>query len=373
MNSKERLVRQALGQEADRVPTIGGWIGGARVLAQLAGVSLGQYLAAPYSSAIRANKALGVDGMVGPVFHTQADQIRTGAVQEEHHAGTEPEAVLDYANQLPDSEREVLATFDAAKVEAQLRTQFADARRDWLGIEPIPNFWDLGGHFPLYHQFGYVAFLSACALYPEAVGKIWRVRSLHSREKARILARLYRELELVPLLFCGEDLCNNQGPMVSPGFLRRHYFPTVKMILEPLLEQRVRIIHHCDGDVRPLIGDFLGCGFSGLQGFQFELGIDPYELRDKRSVAGERLLFFTGMSVTCTLPFGTPDDVRQEIDWFHHWTDGGKGMFLFTTNVTGVEVPPENIRAGYAYAQTLAVGGPRREERRPWPWQRKPR
>ena len=371
MDSKRRLTRQALGQEVDHVPSIGGWIGGAKVLADLAGMSLEAYLADPYQSAIRGNKAMGVDGMVGLIYHEHADQIRVGAVEEQRFVGIEPEAILAYAATLPETEKQVLASFDAAAVEAQLRQYFAEARRDWMGMEPIPNFWDLGGHFPLYHQFGYVAFLSACALYPEAVGKIWWVRSLHSHEKAKILARLYSELDLVPLLFCGEDLCNNQGPMVSPDFLRRYYLPTVKMILSPLVERQVRIVCHCDGDVRPIIEDVLACGFSGLQGFQFELGINPYQFRDLRPTVGEKLLFFTGMSVTCELPFGTPDDVRDEIDWCHHWTDGGRGMFVFTSNVTGVEVPPANIRAGYAHAQALGVTGTRLESQPPWPWGRR--
>ena len=78
------------------------------------------------------------------------------------------------------------------------------------------------------------AFLMACSLYPEAVGKIYWAKSLHSRQRARILAALYKEYDLVPLMFCGEDLCNNKGPMVSPAFLRQHYFRTVRMIIEPL-------------------------------------------------------------------------------------------------------------------------------------------
>lgn len=368
MNSKRRLTHQALGRDVDHVPSIGGWIGGAEVLANLAGISLEAYLADPYHSAIRANKAMGVDGMVGLIYHQHADQIRVGSVEEQRFVGIEPEAILAYAATLPDTENEILTAFDALAVETQLRQYFSEARRDWLGMEPIPNFWDLGGHFPLYHKFGYVAFLSACALYPEAVGKIWWVRSLHSREKAKILARLYSELQLVPLLFCGEDLCNNQGPMVSPAFLRQYYFPTVKMILAPLVERQVRIVCHCDGDVRPLINDMIACGFSGLQGFQFELGIDPYQFRDKQPTVGEKLLFFTGMSVTCALPFGTPDDVRDELNWCHHWTDGGRGMFAFTSNVTGVEVPPENIRVGYAHCRTLHVKGARPNSQPPWPW-----
>lgn len=369
LSKKERLVRQARGQEVDRVPSIGGWIGGARVLAHIAGVSHNAYLADPQRAMVLAHKALDVDGMVQPTIPLGLDQIRTGLVQEEKFLGVEPEEVLGLAESYPDSEKEVLASFDAAAEEWSYRDYFERAFSAWEGIQPIPNFWEIGGHFPLYTEVGYTAFWMACALYPQAVGKIYWARSLYSRERAKILVKLYQELDLVPLMFCGEDVCNNSGPMVSPAFLRTHYFPTVKMIVEPLVDAGVRLVHHCDGDVRPVLDDFLDMGFSGLQGFQYELGIDPYQLRQLRSRMGEELLFFTGMSVSRTLPFGTPEDVREEVDYFLDFTDGGKGMYLFTSNVSGVEVPPGNLIEGYRHVKRWNPTGVRRAQRRRWPWE----
>jgi hypothetical protein len=351
LTRKERLVRQAMGKEVDRIPTIGGWIGGARNLAVIAGITVEEYLTNPYQGMIRAHLALGVDGMIQPVYHTSVDQIRSGQVQEADFLGIEPEAIVEHARSIPDSERQVLATFDYKAEEQRYRQYFERAFADWGGIEPVPNFWEIGGHFPLYTQFGYTAFWMACAQYPEEVGKIWWARSLHSRERAKILTRLYQDYDLVPVMFCGEDLCNNSGPMVSPKFLRKYYLPSVQMIIEPLVDAGVRLIHHCDGDVRPLLQDYLDIGFSGLQGFQYELGIDLYELNKLRSRAGESLLFFTGMSVSRTLPLGSEQDVQEEVQYFMDATGGGWGMFLFTSNVTGVEVPPENIIAGYSYVR----------------------
>ncbi len=368
LTRKERLARQARGQEVDCIPALGGWMLGVPVLARIAGLSIEQYLANPLAGTVRANQVLLVDGMVQPVIPTRLDEIRTGLVQEEKFAGIEPEALAAAADALPDSEREILADFDGAAEERRYRDYFERAFRDWGGIEPVPNFWEIGGHFPLYTEFGYTAFLMACALYPEAVGKIYWARSVRSRERAKILVRLYREYDLVPLMFCGEDVCNNQGPMVSPAFLRRYYFPTVRMIIEPLVDAGVRLIHHCDGDVRPVLDDFIEIGFSGLQGFQYELGIDLCALRQKRSRMGEELLLFTGLSVSRTLPFGTPAEVREEVDYFIDCTDGGRGMFLFTSNVSGVEVPPENLIAAYHHVKTYRPGHPRANPRRRWPW-----
>ena len=368
MTSKERLTRAARGQEVDRVPAIGGWLGGAPVLAELAGCSKDEYLADPYLAVIKAHKALDVDGMVLPIVPSQWDEVRGASVLEDGFEAVEPEDLLTYANSLPDNESEILRSFDAARMEREFRDYFENAFARWEGIVPVPNFWDLGGHFPLYYQFGYIAFLSACALYPEAVGKIWWAKSLPSRERAKILVRLYREYDLVPLLYCGEDLCNNKGPMVAPELLRGHYFPTVRMITEPLVDAGIRLVHHCDGDIRPLLNDFIDAGFSGLQGFQYEIGLDPCEFRRLRSLRGEELILFAGMNVTRTMPFGTPQDVRDEVDYLFDVTDGGRGMFLFTSNTTGPEVPAENIRAGYRHIKTLIPGQPHSPKRRQWPW-----
>jgi hypothetical protein len=368
LTKKERLTRQARGQEIDRVPSLGGWMLGVRNLARIARISPDEFLASRLAGTVKANLALNVDGMVNPVIPENLEQVRAGLVQEESFVGIEPEAILNKANTYPDSEKEVLASFDYTAEERHYRDYFETAFRDWCGIEPLPNFWEIGGHFPLYSEFGYMAFWQACALYPEAVGKIYWAKSLHSRERARILVKLYREYELVPVMFCGEDLCNNQGPMVSPKFLRQYYLPTVQMIIEPLVDAGVRLIHHCDGDVRPLLDDYIRIGFSGLQGFQYELGIDPYELKQRRSRMGEELLFFTGLSVSRTLPFGTPDDIREEVDYFLDFTDGGKGMFLFTSNVTGVEVPPENLETAYHYVKTWEPSKERKATRKAWPW-----
>lgn len=368
LTPKERLIRQVRGQEIDRVPSIGGWILGVRNMAELAGISVEQYLADPLGGTVRAHKNLQVDGMVQPVIPQSLDQVRTGSVQESDFTGTPPEAILELADSLPDSEKEILASFDAAAEEQYYRDYFETAFACWEGIEPIPNFWEIGGHFALYSQFGYVAFFMACALYPEAVGKIWWARNLHSRQCALILLKLYKEYNLVPLMFCGEDLCNNQGPMVSPTFLRKHYYPAIRLSLEPLVDAGIRLIHHCDGDVRPLVHDFIDLGFSGFQGFQYELGIDPVEFKKLRSRMGEEMLFFTGLSVSRTLPLGSPTDAKNEVEYFLDLTDGGKGMFLFTTNVTGVETPPENIRSAYLHLKNWAPGQARPTQWQQWPW-----
>jgi hypothetical protein len=368
LSRKERLRRQIRGEPVDRIPMLGGWNLGVRNVAAHAGLTVEEYLRDPWRGVIRANHRLGVDAVVPPIVPTDPNSIRDGALEEAKFENVEPETLLTRAEAIPDTAAKVLARFDAVESERRYRDWITSLLAKLDGIELILTVWEAPANFALYFQYGYEAFLAAVALYPEAVGRIYWEDSLLCRARNGILVRLMKELDLVPMLFCGHDICLNDGPMCAPEFLRQHYWPHARASLEPFIEADVRVLHHCDGNVVPLLDDMLGAGFSGFQGFQYECGVDPQAICQRRSARGEELLMMMGLSVTRTLPFGTPDDVREEVEYFLDSTDGGRGMFLFTSNVTGVEVPPVNIEAGYRHLAAHDPRRPRVATRRDWPW-----
>jgi len=119
----------------------------------------------------------------------------------------------------------------------------------------------------------------------------------------------------------------------------------------------------------PILDDSLEAGYSGFQGFQYECGVDPFAIARRGNARGQSLLFFAGLNVTRTLPFGTVDDVREEIEYVMDYTDGGKGLFFFTSSSIGPEVPLENVAFAYNYVSNRGcgrAGGP--IEPREWPW-----
>jgi hypothetical protein len=291
-----------------------------------------------------------MDGMVPPIVPKDIHSVRDGSLLEEGFAAVEPEALLERAKSIPDSKEAVLRErFNAAAVEAEFREHFGRMTGAMGDIALVPTLWAAPANFSLYFTYGYVAFLSAVALYPDAVERIYWEDGVLSRERNRILIRLMREFDLIPLVFTGDDICTNQGPMVQPEFLRASFWPHVKYSMEPFLDAGIRFIHHCDGNVMPLVDDMVAAGYSGFQGFQYECGVDIYDLRKRRSLKGEEMLIMGGLSVTRTLPFGTPADACREVDYCLDATDGGRGLLLFTSNVTGVEVPVANLEAAYRH------------------------
>lgn len=357
----DRLKRALRGEEVDRFPIVGGWSLGVQQMTTWSGLSEQEYLRDPERGMIAANRQLDVDGMVQAyIIPRDPNAIRDGAVQEENFADVEPERVVELAQAEPDTERGVQASYDIVQFECSAR-EVMQQRQKLLGdIALIPTWWQQVPNFGLYSQIGYSAFFQACALYPEEIEKVWWASAVRARQRSVVLAKLIHELDLLPIVLTGHDMCDARGPMVSPDFLRQRYWPHCRYCIAPLVDAGICVVHHCDGNIMPLIPDMLDVGFGGFQGFQYEFGVDPFVIARMK-----KLFFMAGLSVTRTLPFGTTEDVEQEVDYILDYT-GGTSACLFTSNVTTVETPPGNLVAAYRHARQ-ADPNHRNCTPRPWP------
>ena len=131
--------------------------------------------------------------------------------------------------------------------------------------------------------------------------------------------------------------------MISPAFLRREYFPLLEYAMEPLLAVGAKLIWHCDGDVRKILNDVLACGIGGLQGFQTECGMDVEWIVRLRTGGNDPLIIFGPLSVTETLPFGSPEDVRREVRRAMDVCRDQASLAFFTSNTINPDVPLENV------------------------------
>ena len=82
MSKHERVKRQALGLEVDRIPKCGGWMLGVESVAWLAELSVQAYLADPWTGMLRANQRLGADALITPRAPDQVGGIRFSHVTE---------------------------------------------------------------------------------------------------------------------------------------------------------------------------------------------------------------------------------------------------------------------------------------------------
>jgi uroporphyrinogen decarboxylase len=122
------------------------------------------------------------------------------------------------------------------------------------------------------------------------------------------------------------------------------WLPHLDRCLDPLRKAGVRMIWHCDGNLMALVPRLLEIGLKGFQGFQYEDGMDYPAICRMRDREGEGLTIIAGVSVTRTLPRGTPQDVRRELAWL---VEHGPrtGLLLGCSSSVAPGVPWENLQA----------------------------
>lgn len=101
--------------------------------------------------------------------------------------------------------------------------------------------------------------------------------------------------------------------------------------------------HSC-GAVEPLIESFIACGFDVLNPVQTgAAGMDPTELKRKY---GDRIVFWGGgVDTQKTLPFGSPEDVRDEVRRHIDAFLPGGGYVFNTIHNIQARTPVENVVA----------------------------
>lgn len=201
-----------------------------------------------------------------------------------------------------------------------------------------------------YHTWGYDAFLSALALYPDHI-KRWFA---HQAEGGRLfnlaLIEAVQRFSLAPFGYTGDDICFNDGPLCSVKLLEEIYFPALKHAVQPLHDAGVKMIWHCDGNILPILDNLLAAGMWGFQGFQEETGPTLDVMASQKTIWGTRPILWGSISVTHTLPFGTVDEVRADVDRCYETCPGG-GFVLAQSSSIMPEVPVENILAMFARAR----------------------
>jgi uroporphyrinogen decarboxylase len=245
------------------------------------------------------------------------------------------------------AEFDIEATAEAyARPLLERRTLSRD-RTLFLGRYGIPGF--MGG----YTTWGYENYMSALALYPEHLRRYYALRAEQARLRNVAIVDAVRRYDLAPFAYTGDDICFNDGPICHPDVLDDLYFPALRHAIQPLIEADVRMIWHCDGDIRPILPQLLDAGISGFQGFQEEAGVMLEEMVGLRTRWGRKPILWGSVSVTTTLPFGTIADVKRRVEHCFRVAGPDGGFGLASTSSILPEAPLDNIITLFEYGRTF--------------------
>ena len=151
--------------------------------------------------------------------------------------------------------------------------------------------------------------------------------------------------DLVDVVMIGDDLAGQHGPLFSPAFYRKVVKPRQKKLVQHIQSLTgAKIWYHTCGNCVEYIPDLLDNGVDILNPVQTSAaGMDPGMLKQR---FGRDMVFWGGgCDAQHVLPFGTPEQVREQVRRnMEIFKPGGGYVFNGIHNIQA-DVPPENIVA----------------------------
>lgn len=344
MTSRERWFALLSGRSPDRVPC--DYAGTEEVTRRLL-AELG------CTSERELWERLSIDKLVhlGPV-HPLAKED-TWHIQSQYsvwHIGT---AMIPYGNGLGVYEEVVTHPLAQAASAADVE------RFDW----PDPGSWDVSGIRPQCEAWRTYPILGGCY---EPFYLYCRLRGMERALEDLILGagiaeaaleRIYYIHEsiirrtlveaagLIDFIYVAEDLGTQSSLLISPGAFRRFLKPWMRKMIDLVHSFGAKVFHHDDGAIRPLLAELIDIGIDILNPIQWRCpGMDRGGLAED---FGASVIFHGAVDNQRTLPFGTPEEVRQEVATNIRIFRQCKGYIVAPCHNIQPNTPAENIQALY--------------------------
>jgi uroporphyrinogen decarboxylase len=141
-----------------------------------------------------------------------------------------------------------------------------------------------------------------------------------------------------------EDLGFQDRAYMRPELYQRLVKPYHRQLVETIKKKTdAKILVHSDGSIREILADLIDIGVDAINPVQVSAkGMDSQEL--KRSF-GRDLSFWGAIDTQHVLPFGTPEQVRDEVRTCIRDLAPGGGYVLGACQTIMREVPAENVLA----------------------------
>ena len=160
---------------------------------------------------------------------------------------------------------------------------------------------------------------------------------------------LERQLELLDILcnlpidgiLFADDWGDQRGIMIGPDLWRRFLKPRVRLLFDKVHSHGKLAFQHTCGNVMEIIPDLIEIGLDCLQSLQPE-AMPVYELKKQ---FGRDLVLWGGLGTQHLLPFGTPEEIREETSNLKRELGEGGGYIFSSCKPIMEGVPVENAAA----------------------------
>jgi uroporphyrinogen decarboxylase len=140
-----------------------------------------------------------------------------------------------------------------------------------------------------------------------------------------------------------DDWGYQQGVILGPGRWRRFLKPRLARMYGLVHAAGKYVLTHCCGSVADIMPDLIEIGLDVLESVQPEAaGMNPYELKRRY---GDRITFWGGLGSQSIIPFGSPSEIKEEVDRLCRKMGLGGGYILGPSKPLQPDTPTENAAA----------------------------
>ena len=165
--------------------------------------------------------------------------------------------------------------------------------------------------------------------------------SLCKRLMAHFLDNLGEHVDIIKI---GDDLGTTAGLLISPAMYRELLKPVHADYIAFIKERtNAKVFFHTDGDVFPLLDDFIEIGVDILNPVQPVGAMADFERLNENY--GDELIFCGGVDTAHVLRSASPDEVQAETRRVIETLGNGGGFMLSSVHTITHNVPPENVLA----------------------------
>ena len=171
-----------------------------------------------------------------------------------------------------------------------------------------------------------------------------------------LMGHFLREIgEDIDMIKIGDDLGMQNSLLMSPKMYRDIVKPIHADYISFIKSHtKAKLFFHTDGDVFPLIPDFIEMGVDILNPVQTSAG-KMSNLEELKRQFGRHLVFCGAIDTHRVLPFGTPEEVSLEVKRIIQILGRDGGYMLASVHTIMPDVPPENILAMVDAAMEFGV------------------
>ena len=364
MDSRERFFLTLGHEEADRVP-IDYWATG-----EVTGMLLGRY---GYADEEELLRHFDVDFryIEGPRYIGPKLVVRADGAQEDHF-GVARKAVAYGAGGQGGTYSEVVEyPLEGAGSVEEVESYGKWPRADWFDYDGVREqarraretgklVAFMGDRLnrcaqlkPGMYVRGVEQILVDVILNPEIAKAVFgRIMDFYSEYLRRTLEAAAGDIDI---FFAGDDFGTQENMFMSVEMWRDLLRDGFKQFIDIGHEFGCKVAHHTCGNIVGLIEDFIGCGLDILNPLQPNVTDMDYEKIKERF--GSRICFHGGISIQKTMPYGSAEDVRNEVRDRVEKLSGQGGYIFCTAHNIQPDTPVENIEALFAAYKELGRYG----------------